>query len=206
MFRVKKLNIVMVGLAILLNGCTDFSTDATSADELVSSTETMALLIGSNHTVSNDKKIKIESDVTNNIDWTPIFNPMRAGCEIPAYFYNKDFPPQYKTAITFIESKGDPTLEEEDGFITTYALKNSVVFGYPIKSFEYLQGYEWSSIKLFFEDKSFMQLMPLFTPPNRDDYPSDVEHNSAGYEHVGAIFTYLHFDVNEKSITCESGI
>lgn len=141
MFRVKNLNIVMVGLAILINGCTNFSTDATLGDELVSSKETTALLIGSNRTVSDDKKIKIESDVTNNIDWTPIFNPMKAGCEIPAYFYTKDFSPQYKTAITFIESKGDPTLEE-DNFTTTYVFKNSVAFGYPIKSFEYLQGYE----------------------------------------------------------------
>ncbi|WP_350657567.1 hypothetical protein [Psychrobacter sp. S1-30-MNA-CIBAN-0213] len=205
MFRVKKLNIVMISSAILLNGCTNLLTDATSGDELVSSTETMALLIGSNRTVSDDKKLKIKSDATNNTDWTPIFNPMKAGCEIPAYFYDKDFPPQYKTAITFIESKGDPTLEE-DSFTTTYVFKNSVAFGYPIKSFEYLQGYEWHRIKLFFEDKSFMQLMPLFTPPNRDDYPSDVKHNSTGYEHVGAIFTYLHFDVNEKSIVCESGI
>ena len=194
-----------IGIALLLSGCTENSILRPSLNKDITHSDTK--VIG---TVAKDNQIKIELPVEQAalplntiIDWTPFLKPMMSGCRFPSLY--QELPQIYRQSINSVYKKGDPTLEE-DSFTTTYKLKNTIAFGYSIASIEHLEGYEWSRMKLFFEDSDFIKLRSQFEPPKVDEYSEVVENNSLGYEHISGAYTSLKFNTKEKSITCESGI
>jgi hypothetical protein len=137
-------------------------------------------------------------------DWTPYFKSMLAGCDYP---YPVDKPlTAYKDSIVKKTTKGDYSVDDE-GEITTYTLKQASVFGQPLVKFDYVQGYEWSQLTLYFTDNKFMALRPKFKLPKLIEGYSDVGKNTAtGYEVAQGGYVELTFDKTAKTITCESGV
>ena len=82
-------------------------------------------------------------------DWTPYLKPMLSGCD----YVNptEKLPTRYKASIASKKIKGNPKIEGEEVY-TTYTLKDSTAFGQPLLKVEYLQGYEWYHLKLYFKD------------------------------------------------------
>lgn len=137
-------------------------------------------------------------------DWTPYFKSMLAGCDYP--YPVEDPLTKYKASIVKKYTKGDYSVDEE-GEITTYTLKNASVFGQPLLKFDYVQGYEWSQMNLYFTDTKFMALRPKFKLPKLIAGYSDVGKNTAtGYEVAQGGYVELTFDKAAKTITCESGV
>ena len=143
-------------------------------------------------------------------DWTPYLKPMMSGCNFPNP--TDKLPARYKTSIASKKFRVDKT-NEIDGYgeqITTYTLKNATAFGQPLLNLEYLAGYEWGHLKLYFKDTKFTALRPQFKLPKVDNYPDDplqvIKNNASGYEVEEMGYTNLIFDRKEKSITCFSGL
>lgn len=140
-------------------------------------------------------------------DWTPYLKPMLAGCD----FINptKDLPSRYKASVTSKKVKGNPKIEGEE-VITTYYLKNASVFGQPLSKVEYLQGYEWYHLRLYFKDTKFLALRPKFKLPVFDKdvapYVTVVKNDKSGYTVEEGGYTDLVFDGKQKSITCSGGV
>jgi len=196
---------ISIGMALLLSSCTENSTLRPSLNNGIAHSDTR--VIG---TIAEDNQVKIQPSVEQaalpldtTIDWTPFLKPMMSGCRFPSLY--QQLPKIYRQSIDSIDKKGDPTLEE-DSFTTTYKLKNTIAFEHPIVRIEHIEGYEWSSIKLFFEDSDFIKLRSQFEPPKIDEYSEVVENNSLGYEHISGAYTTLKFNTEQKSIACESGI
>ena len=136
-------------------------------------------------------------------DWTPYFQSMKDGCNYP---HPKDgIPSKYQASIVSTKVKGNPKNEGED-VITTYTLKNAIAFGQPITKFEYLQGYEWHHLELYFKNDSFMKLRPQFKLPQPEEFPDVTENTAKGYSVEGIGYIDLKFDQKKKSIYCGMGL
>ena len=199
----KTLAFLGISIVLLLSGCTKDVFHKPALHTSITDTEMV-------DKVERSKKMEVELPVEQavlpldaTIDWTSFLKPLMSGCRASTLF--QTIPSTYKQSIDSIYRSGDPTLEE-NSFITTYKLNNATAFGYPITSIEYLEGYEWHSITLFFKDSDFINLRAQFEPPEADEYSELVENNNLGYEHVSGAYTSLKFNTEEKSITCESGI
>lgn len=145
-------------------------------------------------------------------DWTPYLKPMMSGCDFPNP--TDKLPARYNASVVSKKVKIDPEDYDIIGYrgdkITTYTLKNATAFGQPLLKLEYLAGYEWGHLKLYFKDTKFTALRPQFKLPKVDNYPSDplqvMKNNASGYEVEEMGYTNLIFDRKEKSITCFSGL
>ena len=133
-------------------------------------------------------------------DMTAYFKPMMAGCDYPAI--SEGIPAKYKAAVANKKVKGNPKVEGED-VITTYTFKNATAFGQPLLKAEYLQGYEWGHMKLYFKDTKFMTLRPQFKTPKLEGNVKVVKNNALGYEVNGEYYTALEFNKTNKTITCD---
>lgn len=144
-------------------------------------------------------------------DWTPYLKPMMSGCSFPNPAKNP--PAHYKASIL-----GNKTNIGTDNYgihtyrgdkVVAYTLKDATAFGKPLAKIEYLSGFEWGHVKLYFKDTSFTALRPKFKVPNSDQlYTNDAavtKNDASGYdvEDIGTI--NLIFDTDEKSITCFAG-
>lgn len=146
-----------------------------------------------------------QSTIVNaTTDWSPYLKPMLLGCDYPDP--TDKLPTHYKASIINKKIKGNENNEFEE-ILTTYTLKNATTFGYPLAKVEYLQGQEWSHLKLYFKDSKFTALRRQFKLPelNKDpDLIAKVISNSLeGYEvddGVGSLV--LNLDRAEKSISC----
>ena len=141
-----------------------------------------------------------KSEIT---DWTFYLAPMQEGCNYP--YMSSNVPYALKKSVDSVYTKGNPEMEGDE--VTYYFnLKNAVAFGYPITRVEYLQGYEWSHLKVVFADSSFTRLRPSFKLPKTDEYASVEKNNSSGYELGDVPYLFLNFDTKDNSITCGSGV
>lgn len=138
-------------------------------------------------------------------DMTAYFKPMLAGCSYPAM--GDGIPAKYKAAVANKKVKGNPKVEGED-VITTYTFKNATAFGQPLLKAEYLQGYEWGHMKLYFKNASFTNLRSQFKPPKAEEGFTLYKNNPQGYDYSadGTIYTVLTLDKKERSIMCSSGV
>lgn len=116
-----------------------------------------------------------------------------------------NIPAKYKPSVESLYRKGDPN-SEGDEVVYYFNLKNATAFGYPIKQIEYLQGYEWSHLKLKFKDNKFMALRPSFQPPKPREYEVIEKNDMNGYEGENGGYFFLKFNAAENSITCGSGV
>ena len=140
-------------------------------------------------------------------DWTPYLKPMMTGCSYPNP--TEKLPKLYKDSIASKKVKVDQA-NAIDGYgetITTYTLKNATAFGQPLLKIEYLQGYEWTSLELYFKDTKFLALRPKFKLPIPDENESEgyhvIKNNSEGYTVDDGMWeTILKFDKKSKSIIC----
>lgn len=145
-------------------------------------------------------------------DWTPYLKPMMSGCSYPNP--TDDLPTRYKDSVASKKVKKDSynydILDYEGDMITTYDLKNATAFGQSLLRVEYLQGYEWSHLKLYFKDTKFTELRSKFKLPEyneqADEYITVTKNNSSGYEVEDIGYTTLEFNRKEKSITCYGGL
>ena len=140
-------------------------------------------------------------------DWTPYLKPVLSGC---GYVNPTEaLPTRYKASIASKKVKGNPKIEGEEVY-TTYTLKDSTAFGQPLLKVEYLQGYEWYHLKLYFKDAKFTTLRPQFKLPkiNKDqaEYTQVVKNDKSGYEVEDGGYLSLVFDQKQKSITCAGGV
>ena len=140
-------------------------------------------------------------------DWTPYLKPVLSGC---GYVNPTEaLPTRYKASIASKKIKGNPKNEGEEVY-TTYTLKDSTAFGQPLLKVEYLQGYEWYHLKLYFKDAKFTTLRPQFKLPkiNKDEaeYTKVVKNDKSGYEVEDGGYLSLVFDQKQKSITCAGGV
>lgn len=140
-------------------------------------------------------------------DWTPYLKPVLSGC---GYVNPTEaLPTRYKASIASKKVKGNPKIEGEEVY-TTYTLKDSTAFGQPLLKVEYLQGYEWYHLKLYFKDAKFTTLRPQFKLPkiNKDEaeYTKVVKNDKSGYEVEDGGYLSLVFDQKQKSITCAGGV
>ena len=140
-------------------------------------------------------------------DWTPYLKPVLSGC---GYVNPTEaLPTRYKASIASKKINGNPKIEGEEVY-TTYTLKDSTAFGQPLLKVEYLQGYEWYHLKLYFKDAKFTTLRPQFKLPkiNKDEaeYTKVVKNNKNGYEIEDGGYLSLVFDQKQKSITCAGGV
>lgn len=136
-------------------------------------------------------------------DWTPYLKPMLSGCNYPNP--TDALPKKYKDSIVSKKVKGNPKNEGEE-IITSYTLKNATAFGQPLAKIEYLQGYEWSDLTLYFKDNKFMALRPQFQLPKLEEYGQVNENNTNGYDVEDGGYLTLNFNKKDKSIGCGSGI
>ena len=139
-------------------------------------------------------------------DWTPYLKPMLSGC---GYVNPTDkLPIRYKRSIVSKKVKGNPRIEGED-VVTTYTLKDATAFGQPLLKVEYLQGYEWYHLRLYFKDTKFTTLRPQFKLPVFDkeeaEYSQVIKNNTNGYEVESGGYLNLVFDTKQKTITCDGG-
>lgn len=140
-------------------------------------------------------------------DWTPYLKPVLSGCD----YVNptEKLPARYKASIASKKVKGNPKNEGEEVY-TTYTLKDSTAFGQPLLKVEYLQGYEWYHLRLYFKDGKFTTLRPQFKLPkiNKDqaEYTKVVKNDKSGYEVEDGGYLSLVFDQKQKSITCAGGV
>lgn len=136
---------------------------------------------------------------------------MLSGCGFPNP--SNKLPARYKVSILgdkinigtdnygMSDYRGDKT--------TIYTLKEATAFGQRLSKIEYLAGFEWSNVKLYFKDATFIALRPKFKLPNSDQLYTDnakvTKNDASGYdvEDIGSINSI--FDTKEKSITCFSG-
>lgn len=145
-------------------------------------------------------------------DWTPHLKPMLSGCN----FSNDPdkLPARYKTSIASKKVRVDSTDYGVDDYegdtITTYHLKNATAFGHPLSKIEYLQGYEWGHLKLYFKDSKFTALRPQFKLPKDNkqhgEYITVTKNNASGYEVEDIGYVTLAFNSKEKSIVCDRGL
>ena len=144
---------------------------------------------------------------SDEIDWTPYLKPMMTGCNYPNPTEN--LPKLYEDSIANKKVKVDQA-NAIDGYgetITTYTLRNATAFGQPLLKIEYLQGYEWGSLELYFKDTKFTALRPKFKLPKINEADSEgyqvIENNSEGYTVDDGMWeTILKFDKKRKSIIC----
>ena len=145
-------------------------------------------------------------------DWTPYLKPMMLGCQYPDP--TDKLPARYKASIASKKVRIDPydydIRDYEGDKFTTYNLKNATAFGQPLLKVEYMQGYEWSHLKLYFKDTKFMALRPQFKLPifYKSQYGvlPDITNNKNGYQTYQDFYANLTFDKKNKSITCYSGL
>ena len=144
-------------------------------------------------------------------DWTPYLKPMLSGCDFPNP--SKTPPVRYKNSVlgnkTNIGTDNYGILGYRGDKTITYSLKEATAFGKPLAKIEYLSGFEWGHVKLYFKDASFKTLRPQFKVPTANQLYTDeaavTKNDASGYdvEDIGSI--NLIFDTNEKSITCFAG-
>ena len=145
-------------------------------------------------------------------DWTPYLKPMMSGCEHPNP--TDKLPAPYKASIASKKVRINPDdydiSDYEGDKFTTYNLKNATAFGQPLLKVEYMQGYEWSHLKLYFKDTKFIALRPQFKLPifYKSQYGvlPDIINNNNGYQTYQDFYANLTFDKKDKSITCFSGL
>lgn len=140
-------------------------------------------------------------------DWTPYLKPMLSGCD---YVDPTDkLPARYKTSIASKKVKGNPKIEGEE-VVTTYTLKGATAFGQPLLKVEYLQGYEWYHLRLYFKDAKFTTLRPQFKLPKFNEenaeYSEVIKNNASGYEVESGGYLSLIFDAKQRTITCDGGV
>ena len=145
-------------------------------------------------------------------DWTPYLKPMLSGC---SFSNDPDkLPARYKASIASkkvrIDSEDYGVGDYEGDTITTYNLKNATAFGHPLSKIEYLQGYEWGHLKLYFKDSKFTALRPQFKLPKSNQrsggYNAVTKNNASGYEVEDIGYVTLAFNSKEKSIVCDRGL
>lgn len=145
-------------------------------------------------------------------DWTPYLKSMMLGCKYPDP--NDKLPARYKASIVStkvkIDSYDNDILDYKGDEITTYNLKNATVFGQPLLKVEYMQGYEWGHMKLYFKDTKFIALRSQFKLPKFEKYQygvlPEITNNNNGYQTYQDFYVNLTFDKKDKSITCYSGL
>ena len=145
-------------------------------------------------------------------DWTPYLKPMMLGCQYPDP--TDKLPARYKASIASKKVRVDPDnndiLYYEGDKFTIYNLKNATAFGQPLLKVEYMQGYEWSHLKLYFKDTKFTALRPQFKLPKFDTTlgfrKPEIINNSSGYKTYQESRKELTFNKKEKSITCYGGL
>lgn len=148
-------------------------------------------------------------------DWTPYLEPMLSGCE--SLNPVDDLPARYESSIVskteFADASESDISEYEGDIVTTFELNNAMAFGQPLSKLEYLRGYEWSHLKLYFTEDTFMALRPRFKLPmsesdeQMDEFITVMKNDTNGYAvDNGVGYTTLEFNRTEKSITCDSGL
>ena len=186
----------------LLTGCAASQDGQVRLGDMVNEVVRVITTPSTQTTGNTQAKSSIQS-TAQVTDWTFYLAPMQQGCNHPNMSDN--VPLVLKKSVDSVKRKGNPELEGDE--VTYYInLKNAVAFGYPITRVEYLQGYEWSHLKVVFADSSFTRLRPSFKLPKTDEYASVEKNNSSGYELGDVPYLFLNFDTKDNSITCGSGV
>ncbi|GAA0307088.1 hypothetical protein [Psychrobacter aestuarii] len=137
-------------------------------------------------------------------DWTPYLKSMQDGCDYPNPT-TSSLPMVYQQSIihTDTRSSGDDNTAETT---TTYTLNNATAFGQQLSKIEYLSGYEWSHLKLYFTNDPQALRSKFVLPVDKYDYNTVTKDDASGYQVTGEGFTHLTFDKKDNSITCGFGV
>ena len=203
------LSLMCLSSVLIMTGCAETKTFGSSvgkgASELVTSVlEGISQGLGGT-TNSNQKQQSTSNQTANEslTDWTPYLQTMLSDCSYPSI--NKGLPAKYRASVVKVTQQGNPNIEGEE-VITTYHLNNASTFGLPLNKIEYLQGYEWKHLQLYFPDSRFMALRPYFKLPQLGEYTTIEQNDANGYEVSEVGYVYLKFDKSNNSITCGSGL
>lgn len=137
-------------------------------------------------------------------DWTPYLKSMQKGCDYPNPT-TSSLPIPYQQSIIDTETRyrGENTDKET---LTTYVLSNATAFGRPLNKIEYLSGYEWSHLKLYFANDPQALRKEFTLPVDKYDVNTVTKNDSSGYQVTGEGFTHLTFDKKDNSIACGFGV
>ncbi|BBI69779.1 hypothetical protein PKHYL_39700 [Psychrobacter sp. KH172YL61] len=110
------------------------------------------------------------------------------------------------TRIKPYNSSDEEQLEHLDETITTYTLNNATAFGKQLSKIEYLSGFEWSHLKLYFANNPQSLRSGFTLPVDKHDINTVTKNDSSGYQVTGEGFTHLTFDKKDNSIACGFGV
>ena len=145
-------------------------------------------------------------------DWTPYLKSMQKGCDYPNPT-TSSLPIAYQQSIIDTDTRIKPynssdeeQLEHLDETITTYTLNNATAFGKQLSQIEYLSGFEWSHLKLYFANNPQSLRSGFTLPVDKHDINTVTKNDSSGYQVTGEGFTHLTFDKKDNSIACGFGV
>ncbi|AOY44292.1 MULTISPECIES: hypothetical protein [Psychrobacter] len=145
-------------------------------------------------------------------DWTPYLKSMQKGCDYPNPT-TSSLPIAYQQSIIDTDTRIKPynssdeeQLEHLDETITTYTLNNATAFGKQLSKIEYLSGFEWSHLKLYFANNPQSLRSGFTLPVDKHDINTVTKNDSSGYQVTGEGFTHLTFDKKDNSIACGFGV
>ena len=145
-------------------------------------------------------------------DWTPYLKSMQKGCDYPNPT-TSSLPITYQQSIIDTDTRIKPynssdeeQLEHLDETITTYTLNNATAFGKQLSKIEYLSGFEWSHLKLYFANNPQSLRSEFTLPVDKHDINTVTKNDSSGYQVTGEGFTHLTFDKKDNSIACGFGV
>jgi len=186
----------------LLTGCAASQDGQVRLGDMVNEVVRVITTPSTQTTGNTQAKSSIQS-TAQVTDWTFYLAPMQQGCNHPNMSDN--VPLVLKKSVDSVKRKGNPELEGDE--VTYYInLKNAVAFGYPITRVEYLQGYEWSHLKVVFADNRFTNLRSSFKLPKDDGDMAITRNDSKGYDVESYGYYSLDFNTADNSITCSSGV
>ena len=137
-------------------------------------------------------------------DWTPYLDTMQAGCDYPNPT-TSTLPMSYQQSIIDTETRNHGERNDKE-VTTTYTLNNATAFGQQLSKIEYLSGYEWSHLKLYFANDPQDLRSTFKLPTDKHDYNTVTKNDETGYQITGEGFTHLTFDKKDNSITCGFGV
>lgn len=145
-------------------------------------------------------------------DWTPYLKSMQTGCDYPNPT-TSSLPIPYQQSIIDTDTRIKPynssdgqQLEHLDETITTYTLNNAIAFGKPLSKIEYLSGYEWSHLKLYFANDPQSLRSKFVLPVDKYGIDTVTKDDASGYQITGEGYKHLIFDNKDNSITCGFGV
>lgn len=131
-------------------------------------------------------------------DWTPILRPMLNGCDFTNQIDKKS--KLYKASVLKDTLVIEDENEEESPTHQTILLKDAVAFGQPITKITHNGADAGFSHTIYFRNKEFIKLRPLFKLPKADSYNKhEIKINNLGYDTPDRTLT---FDIKAKTISC----